>query len=225
VIVTIHQPDFLPWLGFFDRWLKSDLYIVLDDVQFIRRGWYHRDNIKTALGVKWLSVPVIKKGRYYQLIKDVEINNCENWRSKHLNTLHASYGRAPCFEPVYHSIKKIIQRQHRFLIDLNMELLRFCANMLEIDTPIAFSSQFQETAGGTERLVRLVKKAGGDVYLTGLGAKDYLNEEAFAKEDIQIRWQSFTHPIYPQLHGDFKRMLSVIDFLMMVPEPKILFPN
>lgn len=223
MIVTIHQPDFLPWLGFFDRWLRSDLYIVLDDVQFIRRGWHHRDQIKTPQGIKWLTVPVVKKGRYSQLVKDVEISNHHNWKEKMLNAVHAAYREAPQYDFVYHEIKEILSKNHTYLIELNIELLKYCARILDIRTPFELSSTFNETSHETKRLVRLVKKAGGDVYLTGLGAKDYLDEKAFIKEDVQVRWQTFIHPVYPQLHGDFKRMLSVIDFLMMVSDPKTPF--
>ncbi|UCH22033.1 MAG: WbqC family protein [Deltaproteobacteria bacterium] len=225
MIVTIHQPDFLPWLGFFDRWLRSDLYIVLDDVQFIRRGWHHRDQIKTPQGIKWLTVPVVKKGRYSQLVKDVKISNHHNWKEKMLNAVHAAYREAPQYDSVYHEIKEILSKNHTYLIELNIELLKYCARILDIRTPLELSSTFNETSHGTERLVRLVKAVQGDIYLTGLGAKDYLDEKAFAEEDIEVSWQNFQHPVYPQLHGDFKRMLSVIDFLMMVSEPKIVFPN
>ncbi len=223
MIVTIHQPDFLPWLGFFDRWQKSDLYIVLDDVQYIRRGWQHRDKIKTPQGVKWLTVPVIKKGRYEQQVKDVEINNEENWRQKHLNTIQAAYKKAPNFNSVYHSIKEILSREHQLLIDLNIDLLKYCADMLQIETPFIFSSSFQENSKGTERLVRLVKAAGGNIYLTGLGSRDYLDEEAFNREGIEVCWQKYKQPVYPQLHKEFEKMLSIIDFLMMVSNSKDAF--
>ncbi|MCP4351315.1 MAG: WbqC family protein [Desulfobacterales bacterium] len=220
MIVTIHQPDYLPWLGFFDRWQKSDLYIVLDDVQFIRRGWHHRDKIKTREGVKWLTVPVLKKGRYLQDIRDVKIDNQEDWRHNHLNIMQNAYGKAPHFRPVFDSIKEILFREHKLLIDLNMDMLKYCADVLQIKTPVTFSSEFQDTSEGTERLVKLVKAVGGDIYLTGLGSKDYLDEKEFDKQGIKVTWQSFEHPIYPQLHGAFEKTLSVIDFLMMNPEPK-----
>ena len=223
MIVTVHQPDFLPWLGFFDRWQKSDLFIILDDVQFIRRGWQHRDKIKTPQGIKWLTVPVIKKGRYLQEIRDVEINNQEDWTSRLLNTIQVAYSKAPNFNFVFDNIQDILFRKHKLLIDLNMELLKYCSNMLEINTPIKYSSSFSTTSKGTDRLVELVQSSTGNIYLSGLGAKDYLNEEAFSKENIEVVWQKFYHPIYRQLYGKFDEMLSVIDFLMMVSNTRIAF--
>jgi hypothetical protein len=222
MIITIHQPDFLPWLGFFDRWLKSDLYIVLDDVQFIRRGWHHRDRIKTPQGVKWLTVPVCKKGRFHQQIKDVEIDNVVRWRRRHLNTLRSSYGKAPNFNAVFHLVEDIFRRNHKFLIELNIDLLDCLSGFMKIDTPYIFSSSFKTSSKGTDKLVQLVKAVGGRFYLTGKGAKDYLDVSAFHKEGIQVLWQDFNHPVYPQLYGSFEPMLSVLDSLMMFGEPENL---
>ena len=215
MIVTIHQPDFLPWLGFFDRWNKSDLYIILDDVQFLRRGWHHRDKIKTRNGSRWLTVPVLKKGNYNQLIRDVKIDNGTNWRYKHLKTLEMNYKKAPNFEYCFKKIKKIYNEKNIFLIDLNMYLLRFVAAELRITTPTVFASDFNVKSSSTQRLIDLVKTSGGTDYLTGLRSKDYLNESYFKKENINVIWQEFQHPIYRQLHGKFVPMLFSFDYLMM----------
>jgi hypothetical protein len=223
MIVTIHQPDFLPWLGFFDRWKKSDIFIVLDDVQFIRRGWHHRDKIKTAQGIQWLTVPVVKKGHYRQLIKNVRIHTEYNWRQNLLNAIRSAYLNSPCFETIYEELEKIIDDQLVLLIDLNMLLLRYCSTKLKVRTPIIFSSDLKISAKGTDRLVKLVKSVNGSSYLTGLGSKSYLDETAFAEEGIEIIWQDYDHPIYPQLHGAFSEKLSVIDYLFMVTDPLTFF--
>tara|TARA_Y100000031_G_scaffold142031_1_gene171165 strand:- start:494 stop:1168 length:675 start_codon:yes stop_codon:yes gene_type:complete len=215
MIVTIHQPDFLPWLGFFDRWQKSDTYIVLDDVQFLRSGWHHRDKIKTQGGIKWLTVPVLRKSRYYQTIKEVMINNNENWRYKHLKTIQTSYGKTPNFDFVYGRLSEIYNREHSLLINLNMDLLGFCSSMLEIKTPVVFASAFNVKSAGSQRLVDLVQSVGGKEYLTGTGSRDYLDEALFKDAGINVCWQKFQHPVYQQLHGSFEKMLSALDYLMM----------
>lgn len=215
MIITIHQPDFLPWLGFFDRWKKSDLYIILDDVQFLRRGWHHRDRIKTSQGPMWLTVPVQKKGNYNQLIRDVKIDNTIPWRDKHLRTLEMHYGKAPNFHYCFKSLQEIYAHEHISLIDLNMDLLRFLGAAFTIGTPVVFSSDYATPTNSSQKLVDLVKRAGGSYYLTGLGAKEYLDEGLFEQEQIKVIWQKFQHPVYPQLHGDFVPMLSSIDYLMM----------
>ena len=218
MLVTIHQPDFLPWLGFFDRWERSDLYIVLDDVQFLRRGWHHRDRIKTRDGSAWLTVPVVKKGKYNQLIKDVAIDNSAGWRKKHLGAIEANYKKAPNFDYCYEGIKKIYDVGHTLLIDLNMDLLKFAADRLGITTPVTFSSDYAIAAAAGEKLLGLVKAAGGTEYLTGTGSRDYLDEEFFKREGIKVCWQDFGHPEYAQLYGEFVPALSALDYLMMKQE-------
>lgn len=219
MIVTIHQPDFLPWLGFFDRWHKSDLYIILDDVQFIRRGWHHRDKIKTKDGVTWLTVPVIKKGRYDQLIRDVKIDNGTNWRHKHLKTIESNYNKAPNFEDCFRKIKEIYDNKDLFLIDLNMNLLQWVANELGITTLSVFASDYHIKSTSTQRLLDLVESVDGSAYLTGLGSQDYLDESLFHKEKIKLVCQEFQHPVYRQLHEEFIPMLSCLDYLMMETNP------
>lgn len=218
MIVTIHQPDFLPWLGFFDRWQSSDLYIILDDVQFLRRGWHHRDKIKTKDGVKWLTVPVFKKGQYYQLIREVRIDHTTNWRDKHLKTIEANYKHAPNFEECFKRIAAIYRKKHRFLRDLNIELLNTVAEWLGIMTPTVLASEYDVQSTSTQKLVTLVKSVGGTCYLTGLGSKDYLDESLFHKENIEVRWQEYRHPVYKQFYGEFVPMLSCLDYLMMWDE-------
>ena len=105
--VTIHQPDFIPWYGFFERWAKADVLILLDDVQFLRRGWHHRDKIKSPNGTSWLTVPVVKSGRFSQLIKDVEILGTGNWAHRHLERIRYAYRNAPSFEVGFGKVNEV----------------------------------------------------------------------------------------------------------------------
>lgn len=212
-VVTIHQPDFIPWLGFFDRMARSDHFIVLDDVQFIRRGWHNRDKIKTPNGAAWLAVPVKQRGKYHQLIKDVEVDNDQNWRKKHLHALKMAYSRAKNFAPCFDRIQEIYSGKQRFMIDINMELLRYMASEFGITTKVSFSSHIEVEDSASLKLVNLMKAVKGTVYLTGTGAKDYLDEAAFSRKGITVKWQEFSHPVYKQLHGEFIPMLSAMDFI------------
>jgi len=222
MIITIHQPDFLPWLGFFDRWAKSDLFIILDDVQFLRRGWHHRDKIKTLHGVHWLTIPVLKRGKYNQLIKDVEIDNQQDWKRKHLETIESAYKKAPNLNRYLTSLKKIYDKNHTYLIELNIDIIKFMAAEFGITTPIVFSSDYRVNLTSTKKLLTLVRINKGTVYLTGTGAKDYLEESLFSDNGIALEWQKFEHPIYEQLYGEFVPGLSGIDYLMMVSPPSLL---
>ncbi len=213
MIVTIHQPDFMPWLGFFQRWHAADRYVVLDDVQFLRRGWHHRDRIKTPAGAAWLTVPVRKKGRFEQSIDAVELDG-DAWKRGHLAAIRAAYGRAPRFPELFPLLERVYARPHTLLMELNLDLLRLFAACLGITTPLVLASQSQVQERGTQRLVRLCQAHGAHTYLTGTGSRAYLDESLFAAQNIRVHWQEFRHPVYPQLHGDFVPGLSALDWLM-----------
>jgi hypothetical protein len=214
VIVAIHQPDFLPWLGFFDRWQRSDLHIILDDAQFLRRGWHHRDRIKVAGGTSWLTVPVVNKGRYGQLLCETQIDNSRPWRRKHLGLIRESYRRSPNFKSIYPGLEAIYCEEHATLVGFNLHLLAWAGACLGIQTPIVLASHLQVASRKTQRLVDLCAKVGSDTYLSGIGAKAYLDEALFAGSGIRVLWQEFQHPRYPQLHGPFEPNLSALDYLM-----------
>ncbi len=215
MIVTIHQPDFIPWRGFFDRLRQADLFVVLDDVQFLRRGWHHRDRIKTQKGPAWLTVPTLRKGRFHQLIRDVRIDNSSNWRRKHLGLIRASYAKAPCFEENFTKLEAVYGHCHELLMDLCMDLIYWAMNRLCIETKCIFSSDLNAPGTGTERLVNICAEMGADTYLTGTGSKDYLDESLFAKAGMKVRWQQIGMQPYPQLHGVYEPDLSILDYLMM----------
>jgi hypothetical protein len=187
----------------------------LDDVQFLRRGWHHRDKIKTKEGIKWLTVPVLKKGKYHQLFRDVQIDNSTGWRDKHLKTLEYNYRNAPNFAYCFTKLQEIYNAKHTYLIDLNMALLRFVASAFDIITPTVFASRYNIQATSSQRLVALITSVGGSDYLTGMGAKSYLDETLFRQNAVNVIWQEYSHPHYQQLHGKFVPMLSSLDFIMM----------
>ena len=211
--VCIHQPDFLPWLGFFHRLKTCDVFVVLDNVQFIRRGWQHRDRIKTAQGPQWLTVPVKKKGRFDQLIQDVEIDETENWRGKHMKTLETAYAKAPFFAEFFPAVSGIYANRHSQLMDLNMDFISFFCEAFGIEVETRMASEMGVDAKRSRLLARLTAAVGGDAYITGLGARDYLDESLFEAAGIRVRWQAFTQREYPQLHGTFETGLSAIDAL------------
>ncbi|MCK5174601.1 MAG: WbqC family protein [Planctomycetes bacterium] len=212
--MTIHQPDFIPWLGFFDRWERSDLFIILDDVQFIRRGWQHRDKIKTRDGVIWLTVPVIKKGRYDQLVSEVRIDNSRNWKDKHLRTIECAFRECVNFDGVYEKLTEVYENDYDLLVDFNVNVLKAISGILGIKTPMAYSSQFGLTSSRSQRLIELLNLEHATDYLTGTGSREYLDEELFHNSGINVIWQDFEHPVYKQPYGGFVPNLSVIDYLM-----------
>jgi hypothetical protein len=213
-VAAIHQPNFLPWLGFFYKWRQSDVFVRYDDVQFVRRGYTNRVKIKTQKGEAWITVPVKQKGNYHQAIGEIEIDREVNWKRKLLGTLTASYSRAPFFKMYFPRLEEILANDFRLLVQLNTALLSWVAGELNIDVPSIEASVLENISGAsTERLVSVCRALGASHYLSGFGGQKYQEERLFVDNGIQLKVYNFKHPRYPQLWGDFIPGLSVLDLL------------
>jgi hypothetical protein len=211
--VVILQPGYLPWLGFFDQMYKSDVFIIYDDVQFDKNGWRNRNRIKTSQGWQWLSVPVLLKGRNFPIIKDVIINNNENWRKRHLESIRQNYSKAPFFNLYFGLFEDIFSKEWRYLLELDMAFIYNLSDKLNIIREIKFSSELNVKGGQTDRLLNICIKFGANHYLTGDAAKDYMDESIFQKNNIKLEFHNYKHPIYEQRFGEFIPYLSVIDLM------------
>lgn len=214
-LVVIHQPDFMPYLGFFHRLLIADCYVVLDNVQFVygSRSWTSRDKIKTAAGTKWLTVPVEKCPQHTNIC-DVFIKNELNWKERHLNLLWENYRRAAGFTEVFPYVENLYQLSCERLMDFNMCSIQMLMDLLGISTQICFSSQIAGHGKSNMLLADILKKVGSSRYLSGVGAKDYYDPAVYEDAKIEVIWQEFQHPVYPQQFGGFIPYLSSIDLLL-----------
>lgn len=212
--VVIHQPDFLPYLGFFHRFLHADMYIALDNVQFCSssRSWTNRDKIKTPNGEKWLSISVNKAPRDTN-INDICINYAVDWQTQNLNLLRQNYSKAEYFNEVFPYIEGLYDKKYEKLSNLTLESIRLLNELFDIRIEIILSSTLRASKAKSERLVELLQQVGATHYLSGVGARDYHDDEPFKMAGIEVIWQDFTPPVYPQLHGDFIPYLSSIDLL------------
>ena len=211
--VVIHQPDFLSYLGFFHRLLKADLFIILDDVQFINgtsKSWTNRDKVKTQNGEKWLTLSVKKAPRATN-INQIKLNYSLNWQNKNLELIKQSYMKAKYFTEIMPYIEKLYSFKYEKLIDFNMSSILMLLKLFDIQIDIKYSSDLKTTKTKSERLVEILKQVNASHYLSGIGAKDYHQDEPFIKENIKVLWQNFKHPIYIQIKGDFIPFLSSID--------------
>lgn len=212
MIVSIHQPQYLPWLGYFDKIERSDVFVFLDNVQFKKNEWQNRNKIKTDQQWQWLTVPVIHK--FGQKIDEVEINNTVRWEKKHLTALMTHYSKAAFFKEHIAFLEQTYAQEWKSLADLNMHLVQYLTKALCIsNTKFIMSSEHESREEPTGRLVDLCKQAEGDIYLSGRDGAKYLNLDAFESEGIQVIFQDYNHPQYPQLYGDFEPYMSVIDLL------------
>jgi hypothetical protein len=214
VIVSINQPAYLPWLGYFARIAVSDLHVVLDTVQFEKGSFVNRNRVRTASGETWLTVPVCTAGRFGELGLDtVEIDDAANWRRKHWQTLRQAYAAAPYFaehEPFFASV---YERPWPRLAELCAEVTDYLLAAFEIETRLVSSSELEPEGAKDELVLDLCRKTGASTYLSGPLGRDYLREERFDEAGIAVVYQEYRHPEYKQLREPFIPYLAAVDLL------------
>lgn len=215
------QPTYLPWLGYFELIDSCDLFIFLDDVQFIRKSWHQRNKIKTPDGELLLTVPVLTKGKLEQQIKDVSINNDLPWRNKHLGSIKNNYQRAIFYKKYIGSIEDIYSREYADLLTLNMSLIEFIKEQLGIKTKTMLSSQLKAAGDRTGKIINICKACKADTLYDAKGAADILDLNLFKENNIEIIFQEYKHPIYNQIYENFMPYLSALDLLLNVGQKSL----
>lgn len=212
MIVSVHQPQYLPWLGYFDKIDKADVFVLLDTVQFKKNEWQNRNRIKTAQGAQWLTVPVMY--RFPQLIREVEINHREKWQHKQRQAMLSSYRKAPFWSMLEPFFEEIFATRWDGIARLNIHVVKKLTEILGIGTPLFVASEiggFPEDPD--ERLIALTRHFGADRYLAGSGGQGYMNLDKYREQGVEVVFQQYRHPVYNQLYGDFEPFLSVIDLI------------
>jgi hypothetical protein len=212
--IAILQSNYIPWKGYFDMIAAVDEFILYDDMQYTRRDWRNRNQIKTPQGVQWLTVPVQVKGRYHQTIRETGIDGTD-WAEAHWRSLIQNYRRAPHFAEIAAWLEQLyLQATYSHLSTLNRALTEAVCGYLGITTKISNSWDYQLIEGKTERLADLCAQAGGTEYISGPAARDYIEEPLFAERNITLTWFDYSgYPEYPQLWGEFTHGVTVLDLL------------
>jgi len=213
-ILCDHQTGYLPWLGLFYRVSLCDIYVSLDTVKYQKRDFESRNRIKTPNGYKWLNVPTIKGES--KLLKDIKINNSLNWKDEHLKIIHHSYGKCEYFDYYYDNLKKILSKNHKFLMKLNEELFLFFLKELNINIEFYRTSDYDISGTKNEYLINICKFFNADLYVFGQLGKDYADKDLWNKNKIKYYLFTYNHPIYPQRFKEFIPNLSIIDLLFNV---------
>ena len=212
--VAIHQPNWIPYLGYFDKIRNSDIFVFLDNVTYTKNDFINRNKIKTPDGWCWLTVPVVNKNILKTPICEVKINNSTNWRKKHWNSIKFNYGRAPHFEEHRDFFEKTYHSDWRLLAELNKFLIKKVCTFLGIKGIFVDASTLDVKGSRTTLLVDICEALEADTYLSGIAGKNYIRHDLFEQKNIDITFQEFKSPTYPQLHGDFIPNLSIIDYLL-----------
>jgi hypothetical protein len=218
MLCAIHQPQYLPWLGYFEKMARADVFVLLDNVQFKKNEWQNRNRIRTANppGLQWLTVPVLHC--HGQRINEVKLNPDVNWRLQHRKAIEMSYARAPFLAEFWPRLRPVYDREWASLGELNIAVVKLLAELLGIRTKIAIASELPVVSEKTARLIDICRAVGCDTYLAGAGSAEYMDFGLFQSSGIKVDVQDYKHPVYPQLWprggAGFLSHLSVVDLLL-----------
>ena len=214
MIVSINQPCYLPWLGYFDRIASSDLHVILDNVQFEKNSFTNRNKIRTEQGWCWLSVPVDTGGKFGSLvIKDIEIASDPRWQRKHRMTIEQNYLRSPFFSEHAAFVERIYAMTWRRLIDLIDEMNAYWLDALGIKTRLIRASSMRTTAHKSDLVLEICQRMGASIYLSGPLGRNYLDPSKFQAAGIDVVFHEYNHPTYRQCHPGFEPYMAALDLL------------
>lgn len=212
--VAILQSNYIPWKGYFDLINMVDEFVLYDDMQYTRRDWRNRNRVKTPQGLKWLTIPVEAKGKYFQKINETLISD-KSWSVTHWQTIKQFYSKARFFKDYKDIFEEFwMNNQEERLSLINFRLIELINSILDIQTKITWSSDYELVEGQTEKLLGICKQAGADVYLSGPSAKDYFDESLAEKMGIEIEWMDYSgYSKYQQLYPPFEHGVTILDLI------------
>ena len=213
MIYTIHQPNYLPYLGFFEKAYRSDVFVIYDTTQFRKNDWQNRNRICTSESWQWLSIPIIHN--FGQKIKEVEIDQPKKPLKKNWNSIKTVYGKAPFFKDYAGTFEEIYNRDYNLISDLNFDLIMAIANILELKTKFIKNSSLPPIdTFSTKALIDICRNVNADTYISGSEGRNYLNLELFEEAKIKIIFQNYKHPQYTQFNNrTFQPYMSAIDLI------------
>lgn len=214
MIVSIHQPAYLPWLGYLDRIARSDVFIFLDTVQYEKNSFINRNRIKTPSGPLWLTVPVKMKGHILSTLQETEINQAEPWRDKHLKSIYYNYRRAPRFEECYARLEVLFSQEFIKLADMCFHQLEFWLKEAGIGTKLIRAQNLPVSANKSDLVLEICRSLEATEYISGPLGRDYLRISDFEETGIKLEFHEYSTPLYPQQHGAFIPNLSIVDYWM-----------
>lgn len=221
MILTAHQPVYLPWLGLFNKMVRADYFCYFDNVQYQPKDFNNRNKIKTKDGSMWLTVPVLRKGYLNHSYKDIEISNEMPWQRKHWNSIKFNYQKAPFFDKYSDDLKRFYEMDWKYLTDLNFEMLLFFKEKLGITSEVVKMSDYNFRGKKSGLVLDMCRQLDAGVYIFGGEGKNYADVKSFTDMGVMPVFQEYKHPIYPQLHGEFISHLSIIDLLFNCGEQSL----
>lgn len=211
--VAIHQPNYIPWKGFFDMIRRVDEFVIYDTVQYTKNDWRNRNRIKTANGIIWLTIPVRRLSLQQKIAESKTLHTL--WAKKHWRSISQAYAKAPYFHLYAERFANLyLNMNTQDLCEINYRFLKVICEILSIHTSISFSRDLELSGDRLERVIQICQQTKADAYLTGPTATCYIQEEAFAEANIELEWMDYSHyPTYEQLHGAFVHEVSILDLI------------
>ena len=210
--VVVLQPMYIPWAGFFDQIRLCDVFVHFDDVQLPQgRHFTNRVQVKTPQGQQWLTIPLVRSSR--GAIKDVQMEESSNWRNTHLKTFSQYLAKSSYYLDAINLLEKVYSYKSDKLSDFNINAIELIAAYLGFECVFIKSSDLSVEGTSSKKLINIVKSIKGDAYITGHGAKNYLNHDMFEKEGVSVHYLDYNILPYRQLYGEFTPYVSVIDLI------------
>lgn len=218
MIITIHQPEHLPWLGFFNKISKAEKFVILDNVQFRKNYFQNRNRIIGSNGVQFVNVPTKTKGHTDSDLAHTEISadgSNARWKEKYLKTIRMSYSKHPFFYEVFPVLENAIETESEFLYDINFMIIKLFAEKLDIHPEYVRASEMRLDGAKSDLILNICKQLKADVYIAGPSGRDYLDIQSFFNIGITVKYNDYKHPVYPQRRSkEFESNLAAIDLFM-----------
>lgn len=219
MILTIHQPEHLPWLGYYNKISTADVFVVLDNVQFRKNYFQNRNKVKGSNGVQWIGVPVETKGHMDSNICDIKIANAANpkWREKYIKTIEYGYSKHPFYSEYFPFFRKLISEEHVNLCEMNMKIIHYFAELLNLHPKFIMASELDVDGAKTDLILDICTRLNATTYVAGPSGRDYLNIDSFSEVGIKVVYNDFKHPEYEQYkEKEFIPYMAVLDLFMNV---------
>lgn len=222
MILTAHQPVYLPWLGLFHKIALADSFCIFDDVQYLKKDWNNRNQIKTNSGLLMLTVPVLTSGYREKTLREMKINNSVDWRKKHWNSIYLSYKKAPFFNLYSGFFEDLYKKEWENLTELNNYILFYLLDVLNLKPKIYYAHELNFKGYKSDLVLDMCLKLKADTYIFGKLGKDYADSNSFEKKGVMLYFQDYNNPVYPQQYGKFEPYCSIIDLLFNVEKKSVL---
>lgn len=221
MILTAHQPVYLPWLGLFHKIAISDAFCYFDDVQYQIKDFNGRNKIKTVNGPIWLTIPVQAKGYRDKKIREIRIDNSQDWRKKHFKSIYLNYKKAPYFNKYADFFEDVYKKDWKYLTDINEYMLKWFLKELNVKVNYSKASELNFKGYKSDLVLDMCQKLKANLYIFGTLGKDYADEKNFNENGVKIYFQDYKHPIYPQFNGEFVPYMSILDLLFNCGEKSL----